>query len=125
VGRTIGEGSHYQFRCFLRDSAEFADAINDQSGKKLASLEMTLRRKFGAERTTKTGKNVISAVISALSKVAAFVKPETFVAWDKWAKRGLNAVLGQSVSRDFPTYVKYLGAFETSGMDTPETGFAR
>lgn len=114
VGRTIRKGTHEEFRCLLRDSDEFRDALEDRSGNKLASLEKSLRPKFGAERiTAASGKKVISSLISALSKVATFVRPETFVAWDKWARRGLNAVLGYRTGREFDTYADYLADFET------------
>lgn len=105
VGRTIRKGTHDQFRSLLRDSPEFAEAICDDTGHKLATLENTLRTDFGTD-------NGARHILSALSKIAAFLRPERFVAWDQYARRGLNVVLGRPVNTPFDTYVPYLAAFE-------------
>ena len=44
--------------------------------------------------------------------MAAFVKPDVFVAWDSFAKKGLNIVRGLSASSSFNTYSDYLKAFD-------------
>ena len=107
VNRTIGEGKHDEFRRELQNSLSFKEAIDDDSGVSLDTLEPHLRRRFGS----KQGKN---RLISVLSKVAAFVRPERFVAWDRFARRGLNIVLGRGVSSPFDTYCDYLKDFDTA-----------
>lgn len=47
-----------------------------------------------------------------LSKVAAFVRPDRFVAWDRYAKKGVNIVLGHRASSPFRAYADYLAAFD-------------
>ncbi len=51
-------------------------------------------------------------MISVLSKMAAFVRPERFVAWDSYAKRGVNVVLGRGTSYPFRTYAEYIAALD-------------
>jgi hypothetical protein len=105
VGRTIRKGTRDDFRCFLRDASQFAEAIGDDTGSKLAELEQSLRSRFGTSDGT-------SGILSALSKAAAFVKPERFVAWDQYARRGLNMVLMRPLNKPFESYVEYLADFD-------------
>ena len=67
-------------------------------------LEKRLRRRFGA----KGGNRIVSAV----SKVAAFVRPTRFVACDSYAKKGLNIVLQRATSCSFDTHACYLAMFD-------------
>jgi hypothetical protein len=101
VHRTIKKGTRDEFRLQLKDSPQFEKAIHDRTGQKLVTLEKQLRKNFG----TLEGKR---GMVSVLSKVAAFVRPERFVAWDKYGKRGVNRVLGRGVSVSFATYSDYL-----------------
>lgn len=105
VSRTIRQGTHDKFRGALKDSPQFEEAIHDDTGHLLDKLESELRRDFGTSEPPRR-------MISVLSKVAAFVRPERFVAWDRYAKKGLNIVLGRRVSSPFKAYSDYLVAFE-------------
>jgi hypothetical protein len=106
VGRTIRKGTRNKFRHTLINSCSFQNAINDDSGKSLVNCERELRPKFG----THVGANHIT---SALSKIAAFLRPDRFVAWDKFAKRGINIVLDRGVSYSYNNnYSEYLAAFD-------------
>jgi len=57
--------------------------------------------------------------MSVLSKVAAFVRPERFVAWDGFAKKGVNIVLESTASAKFNTYADYLAAFDRAWDGQP------
>ena len=105
VQRTIRHGTHNDFRLELAESPDFFAAIHDDSGQSLDKLEGALRTRFG----THDGRN---SVRSALSKVAAFTRPERFVAWDRYAKAGANIALGRVASSRFDTYAQYLAAFD-------------
>jgi hypothetical protein len=105
VARTILHGTQNELRLELLESRKFSGAILDDSGHAIDELEESLRARFGTRDGTR-------AMISLLSKVAAFVRPERFVAWDKYAKKGLNIVLGMRASVPFQTYSDYLAAFE-------------
>ncbi len=106
VNRNIWAGKHDEFRIELVKSSQFKEAIQDDTGLALDRLEQNLRPRFGSKK----GKNQI---VSILSKVAAFVRPERFVAWDRFAKKGLNIVLGRGASSAFKTYSDYLAAFDS------------
>jgi hypothetical protein len=103
VGRTIRHGTHDEFRCALASQA--SDATRDDSGVALDALETDLRKRFGAHDPPRS-------ILSALSKVAAFVRPERFVAWDRYARKGLAKVLGGAPSIKFDSYALYLEAFD-------------
>src|ERR1039457_3955625 len=82
VSRTIRKGTHDRLRRWLQDSSGFVDAIRDDTGQRLGRLEAALRTEFAG----RSGGSLISMV----SKVAAFLRPDRFVAWDRFARRGLN-----------------------------------
>lgn len=109
VSRTIREGTRDELRCLLRNSRDFEEAIGDDSGLKLVELEVGLRPGFG----TVDKQGGTKGILSALSKLAAFVKPERFVAWDQYARRGLNVVLGRPITTPFKSYVEYLADFDS------------
>jgi hypothetical protein len=110
VGRTIRAGTRCDFR--RRLVAQLEAAIGDDTGHALDALEDDLRPDFG----THGGK---SRLVSVLSKVAAFARPERFVAWDRYAKKGLNSVLGRPPSARFHTYAEYLAAFDCAWNGQP------
>lgn len=112
VGRTVRKGRHDEFRRKLAKSRRFRNAISDNSGQALDRLEQDLKRDFGSKK----GKNRLTSV---LSKVSAFVRPERFVAWDRFAKRGLNIVLCRGASSAFETYSAYLAAFDSVWKGQP------
>lgn len=115
VNRTIRSGKHDELRQILAKSEW---AFQDDNGKGIDKLEKQLRPEFGTARDEPyEGRNQI---ISALSKVAAFLRPERFVAYDRYAKRGLNDVLERGASCKFNGYAEYLTMFD--GAWHGETG---
>ncbi len=105
VARTLRAQTSDGFRCWLRESQEFATALDDYTGCALDQLHTNvLQVRFG----TRGGKR---GVRSALSKVATFIRPASFTAWDKYACSGLNVVIGRSKSSSFASYAEYLSRF--------------
>jgi hypothetical protein len=104
VSRTIRKGAQNDFRVELCEPP-FSEAMRDDSGQALGEFEANLRTRFG----THGGRN---RMISVLSKVAAFVRPERFAAWDNYAKRGVNLTQGRPASFQFATYADYLAEFD-------------
>lgn len=102
VSRTIRAGQHDLFREMLgSDQVNLAVKLNDESGCGLDMLDDELRSDFG----TIGGKRGLRSV---LSKVMAFLAPHSFVAWDQYARIGLNIKLGYSKSYVPSTYAEYL-----------------
>ena len=99
VNRTIRAGKQDEFRLALR-SDRFLKVLNDHTGAGLDKEEARLRPRFGVQE----GKR---RVRSALSKVAAFLAPHDFIAYDKFALKGLGRLIGRSVVKDY-TYSEYL-----------------
>jgi hypothetical protein len=112
VNRTLRAGKRDELRLKLNRSRQFGKVLEDDSGRSLDRLEEKLRPRFA----TKQGEN---RMVSVLSKIAAFVKPERFVAWDRFAKKGLNKVLGCRASFPFRSYAEYLGAFDCAWYGLP------
>jgi hypothetical protein len=108
VSRTIKGGTHDELRGTLVESGRLTKAIRDDSGHGIDKIEGGLRNKFGTDGVGGGKKHIVSA----LSKVAAFVRPERFVAWDRYAKKGLNTVLGRAASTKFDSYADYLADFD-------------
>lgn len=108
VYRTIRNGTHDELRRKLRKSGQFLKVIHDDTGHIFDRFEDRLRKKFGNDGVDGDKKHIISA----LSKVAAFVRPQRFVAWDRFAKMGVNVALGRAASSPFRGYAEYLAAFE-------------
>jgi hypothetical protein len=105
VARTLRAGTSDAFRCLLRDSQEFAAALDEHTGWALDELHANiLQPRFG----TRHGKR---GVRSALSKVATFIRPEWFTAWDSFACAGLNIVIGHSMDAGFESFSDYLANF--------------
>lgn len=110
VTRTIRKGTHDQFRCELRDSVQFSDALNDPTGKLLDQLhEGRLRPRYG----TIGKKGSPNAIPSVLSKIATFMRPDVFTAWDSYAIPGLNPIVGRPQTLWFATYADYLSSFNS------------
>jgi hypothetical protein len=90
VGRTIRKGKADEFRkALLFDGALLF--LGDSTGARLDRAESELRKHFG----TLGGQR---GVRSALSKIAAFLEPETFVAFDSFALVGLRRVRRQLIN---------------------------
>lgn len=84
VGRTIRKGTIDKLRETLAEVRTLA-FLSDPSGKALDETDIRLRRRFG----TMDGRRGLR---SLLSKVAAFLKPNTFIAFDKYALVGVRRV---------------------------------
>jgi hypothetical protein len=107
VTRTVRSGTHEKLRLRL---AKSETAFRDDTGQALDKLEQKIRQDFG----THDGKNRLTSI---LSKVAACVRPERFVACDSYAKKGLNVVLGRAASCKFNAYSDYLAMFDKAWND--------
>ena len=105
VGRTIRAGTQNKFRIELQ--RHLSTHIDDDTGRALDCFEHSLRSVFGTGKEERKRR-----IVSALSKVAAFVRPERFVAWDSYAKIGANLVQGRRPSFQFRAYADYLAAFD-------------
>jgi hypothetical protein len=94
VGRTIRRGTSNQLRELLR-SPEFplTALLEDTTGATLDEQDSSLRAQFGTREGTR-------GLRSALSKIAAFLAPHAFNAWDTYARWG--------VKRQVRTYAEYL-----------------
>ena len=112
VARTIRSGTQDEFRRTLCDSTRFQGAIREGNARELDAIEADLRPRFGTHDGARR-------LISVLSKVAAFIKPERFVAWDRFAKSGANVFLGRAKGTQFQTYAEYLAAFDLVWDGTP------
>jgi hypothetical protein len=104
VSRTVRAGGRDGLRLRLM-SPGFLLGISDGTGHGLDELERDFRTDFG----TCGGRRRMTSI---LSKVATFFRPERFVAWDKYAKKGINLALGRPAYRPFATYAAYLSAFD-------------
>jgi hypothetical protein len=116
VNRTIQAKTHDAFRLALRDSPQFEKAIGDGTGRALDEIELKLRESFGTHDPK-------YSIISVLSKVAAFVRPEQFVARDSYSMEGLKKVLKKvpalKASFQRNTYARYLEAFDHLWEEQP------
>ena len=114
VDRTVCGGKHDEFRQRLAKSEW---AFQDDTGQDLDKLEAKLRSVFGTRRRRphKGRKHIISV----LSKVAAFLRPERFVAYDQYARKGLNIVQGRAASYKFNGYADYLAMFDKAWHGLP------
>lgn len=88
VGRTIRAGKRDKFREALRcDNSGLAEKLSDFSGKGVDELEDLLRPRFGV-------MNGDRGIRSVISKIAAFLVPAQFIAWDTFARTGVIRALG-------------------------------
>ncbi|HET9146543.1 MAG TPA: hypothetical protein VFN77_00705 [Acetobacteraceae bacterium] len=98
--RTIRANKNNELREVLKsDSFGISEMLSDETARLFDMKETCLRQKFG----THDGNR---AIISALSKVSAFLAPHAFTAWDKYARRGVDAANG--TSHNFRIYSDYL-----------------
>lgn len=100
VVRTIRSGESDHLRQHLRsDGYALSTLLNDKSGHTLDVHERELRRSFGARNG--------SSILSALSKVSAFLAPHIYIAWDSYARKGLKKI---SPHTKADSYANYLAA---------------
>jgi hypothetical protein len=98
VRRTIRKGTWDDLRKRLR-SSELTTLLEDDTGATVDKQESLLREDFGTLDKLQRPKKVLSA----LSKIAAFLAPHVFIAWDSSATRGLK-----KCGRKFDNYADYL-----------------
>ena len=82
----------------LYDSNDFRTAVAANDGTAIDDLAHRLRAEFpdfDVER-------------SFLSKLAAFAKPTSFIAWDRFARRGVAALANGPTNGNYQTYSAYL-----------------
>jgi hypothetical protein len=108
VHRTIRAGTQNDFRLILIKL--LPAALCDDSGKSLDQVELRVRPNFGTHNGTRR-------MISVISKAAAFLRPERFVAWDRFARKGLNIISGRNPNASFEDYADYLHAFDETWND--------
>lgn len=102
ISRTIRRGTRDAFQQRLCNiEFNFSSVLNDPTGVLLDNYENILRHDFG----TCNGQRGLT---SALSKLAAFLAPQYFVAWDTYARKGVNRVYGRPPTRLFENYSRYL-----------------
>ena len=102
VSRTIRAGTSDDFRKALSSvDLGLAGKLSDSSGKGIDELEELLRWDFG----TRDGER---GMRSAISKIAAFLVPANFIAWDKFARKGTIRVRGRRLTHTYETYAEYL-----------------
>lgn len=102
VSRTIRAGTSNEFRKALSSGrVGLGDKLGDPSGKGVDELEEMLRWDFG----TMGGRRGMRSVIS---KIAAFLAPANFVAWDQFARKGLTRMRGRRETHVYQTYADYV-----------------
>ncbi|MFO8067140.1 MAG: hypothetical protein R6U11_06130 [Bacteroidales bacterium] len=102
VHRTIRAGKSDEFRKALcSGNVGLSDKLSDSSGKGVDDLEELLRWDFG----TMEGKR---RMMSVISKIAAFLAPANFIAWDKFARKGIIRLRGRRATHTYKTYAEYL-----------------
>lgn len=112
VGRTIREGQRDAFRRRLLSGNLLKEIVD--SALALDEKERELREEFGTLRAKQPNKEgTKSSLRSVLSKVASFVMPNAFIAWDRHARAGLTRELRtQNRKHKIDSYESYL-----SGID--------
>jgi hypothetical protein len=103
VGRTIRKGTREAFRQRIQHEIS---SFQPGTGAAIDALDQKLRKEFGTCGGARGQR-------SLLSKIAAFLAPETFIAWDKYACRGLCIVLDKTIDRPSNSYQKYLEKLNT------------
>lgn len=97
VGRTVRGGTSGQLRERLRSSQfPLQELLEDTTGAILDEQDTQLRTQFG----TREGQHGLR---SALSKIAAFLAPHAFNAWDTYARKGLKRTLQPAQCKSEPT----------------------
>ena len=112
VLRGVSQDARDTLREKLCGSQRFRRALQDASGKTIDSL---IREFSSLPTSNKTGRQVIGRQVAFVSKLAAFARPDTFMAFDQYAREGL-ALIAKQIRKEFgakdsfDTYSKYLKA---------------
>lgn len=114
VARTIRKGCRDSLRNTLRSNEILlSEKLRDVTGRGIDELDENLRAEYG----TCNGRRGLR---SMLSKVAAFLAPSSFIAWDKYARVGLNIELNRTRSYVPSSYAEYLS--DLNGLLNGEGG---
>ena len=89
VVRTIRSGTRENLRKKLQGLSNLEQILKDDTGKELDALEKSCRKAFSS-------KGANGKLISFFSKVAAFLRPEKFIAYDQYAKKGLRKIFNKN-----------------------------
>jgi hypothetical protein len=102
VQRTVRKHKHDELRERLRSSpGDLQKLVEDTSGQELDRQERILRTEFGTREGARS-------ILSAMSKIAAFLAPDSFSAMDQYARRGVRKAIP---GRPSPTnYAEYLAS---------------
>jgi hypothetical protein len=87
-------------RTRLSHPPSFQTAVDQPNGQGIDALAQGLREEFPAFDTER----------SFLSKLAAFARPETFVAWDRFARKGVARQNSGPANGNYQSYADYLRA---------------
>jgi len=104
VQRTIRKGAQEELRPRLLHQRSLKALLHDHTGQALDRLVDRLSQEFGTHDPPRR-------MTSVISKVAAFLAPHAFTAWDRYARSGLSSYLGAKQSE---TYADYLEKVNTS-----------
>jgi hypothetical protein len=92
VGRTIKSADARRLQRALREDESFQAAVMNDDEERLADAVRRHSMNFSAKRSD-------GGLRSLLSKVAAFCNPGAFIAWDRFARRGLSRLIHGKDSR--------------------------
>jgi len=99
VGRTIRARTRDNLRATLSSAnLQLAKRLADAKGMGIDALDVTLSEDYAAGYRLR----------SAISKIAAFLVPEYFIAWDHYASRGIKIETGRLLGHSYETYAEYL-----------------
>ncbi len=99
-----------QLRQKLYRSNAFKNALKPADGNGIDELAIQLTEEYPGFDTER----------SFISKLAAFARPDTFVAWDRFARIGLSAVTNGPAKGNYRSYSEYLSA--ANGLQSAELG---
>jgi hypothetical protein len=85
-------------RKWLSGNGKLANATEFPDGRGIDKLADDLKKHTHKKRRE----------LSLISKLAAFAKPASFIAYDKYARKGTRIILGKTASGKYDTYVEYL-----------------
>lgn len=103
VWRTVKAGTSDTLRLELHHGTSELDALlGDTTGVGLDDMNARLRSRFSSKEN--------GSLLSLISKVAAFLAPDQFIAWDRFAKRGTKLALAVPLGRPFTSYAAYIEA---------------
>jgi len=114
VARTVAKENRDEVRRYLDAKFRLAAAA-DRDGTAVDKAATTISRRGWGAKELRSGNS--TAPLSLVSKVAFFLKPNTFIPYDSSALRGLNRLRGTKKQGgqgrlNSPSYREYLAAFD-------------